>query len=125
MGADSVPGPRSGTDRREGAYQWVALAAEIGIDLTEWRGEYILIQFLPAVSTSRLDFLFVAAVATLIDETTVTGGVPPDLGKIENAPQWINGPGFVHVQVPLADDLQILKIKPTAAARISIRQAQG
>ena len=125
MAADNVPGPRSGTDRREGAYQWVALAAEIGVDLSDWTGEYILIQFLPAASTDRLDFLFVAAVGTLIDEVSVTGGTPPDLNKIENSPEWINGPGERFVTVPVGDDLQILKIKPTGAARIRISQAEG
>lgn len=121
-------GPRSGTGEREGAYQWPALAAEIGVDLSAWRGEQIEIAAQPSVAGELLFFLFVDVVGTVIDETTATAGAPPALAKVPEAPAWIGGArgGSVLVSVPQSRDRVILKLLPeTAAQRVTVRQAEG
>lgn len=123
MGADSIPGPRAGTGRRDGAYQWTALTAEIGVDLAEWVGEYVLVEWIAPAATDLLELLFVDDVSTTIDAATVTSGTPPELAKVANAPQWIEGSGRLQVQVPRG--LTILKIKPSVAARVVVRQVEG
>lgn len=126
--ANRQTGPRSGTGTREGAYQWPALAAEIGVDLSAWRGEQIEILAEPSVAGELLFFLFVDAVGTLIDETTATTGTPPALAKVPGAPAWIGGAAGARalLEVPASSDRVILKLLPAAAAqRVMVRQAQG
>lgn len=123
-------GPRSGTGAREGAFQFPALAAEEGLDLSAWRGEQIEIAAEPSVAGELLFFLFVDATGTVIDEAGVSAGGPPvpQSGKVPEAPAWIGGArgASVLVSVPVSRDRVILKLKPSVAVqRVTVRQAEG
>jgi len=121
-------GPRSGDGAREGAYQFPVLAAEVGLDLSAWRGEQIELVTEPTVAGELLFFLFVDDVATLIDETTASAGGPP-VAKVPEAPSWIGGArgSSTFVSVPNSRDRIVLKLKPETGSpqRVTVRQAEG
>lgn len=104
MSADNNEGPRNGSGDHDGAYQYPALASGAGgavIDLSDWKGEYIDITWIPP-GTEILYYGFSVDQAGAETVFALTATDPAITGtRVARAPKKLTAAvGFVSVTVP-------------------------
>ncbi len=116
MTAENVVGARCGAGERDGAYQFPTLAAGKVIDLTLWRGAYVVLRWTPAEGSQGLlyyGFFANNADATTGFDATTSSDAGSPIAKVADGPDWIEW-GSEEVTVPF--DMPFLRIQPSAGS---------
>ncbi len=123
MSADNLPGHSCGTETDDGAYQFPALdaASPRVINLTDWAGDFVEIQWDGAVKLYYGFFATQAAADGGFDKATATA----DHGaKVPTAPGWVNAASDKQGRVPKTRCF--LRLEPVSGTgRCLVRQAEG
>lgn len=139
--SEAVSGPRMSAgvaagdaNKRDGVFQFPALAAAAGValDLTEWQGAHIRIRWKPtSVAGTLSDVLYYGFFATLSEATaadafdlTAANADDDDVSDAKpDAPDWLE-PGSTDEQVP--PGRPFLRLQPAVTTgRCIVRHAEG
>lgn len=130
MASDKIPGPREpiDSDARGGAFQLTALNGASSVTVPdEWRGLHCRIAWSPATEGDKLFYLFVSAASmpATVDDATDSIGTPPDLAKVDRAPDWIEAGSDDVIPPSFPGQSTVLLIESEGAGRFLFRMAEG